>query len=355
MQEKIILAKIITGSTAYGTTVATSDVDTMTLYKYPIDYYLGNYESVKSHGKGDDTEYEVGKLINMLSTGNPTALGLLFVNDEHILETSNEYRYLRSIRNGFLSKKCKNPFIGYAKEQIKKAETANKRADWEKKEVKRLNPIDFCYIVLDKEVKKALNVAKQGVILLQDYLNLLDLPQNNILITKLNHSKEGFQVFKTDFVTKGVATDDSCNLRTSETPLKAEPIATLLYNQDAYRNHCKDYKDYTTWAQTRNKQRYIDNEAANSSYDVKNIMHTVRLVNMAEELAQFGQFNVDRTHIDAPYLISIRQGEVDIDAIFADLQEKVNRLETLFNESSLPDDIAIDTNELVIKLRGGNC
>lgn len=344
---KKILAKVITGSHSYGTNVETSDVDTITIFKYEPDIYFGHYEEHVTHGKGDYVEYEIGKFISMLCTGNPTAFQVLFVDDEFILKTSKEFDYLRSIKDKFITKKCRNSFVGYANQQIMKAKKADVRSNWEKKSVTRKQPIDFCWVVLDKQYLELFN-AKQGVISLTTWLEKLELNQYDIVLTKLNHSREGHQLFFQNN-TKGICVDDSCDIRVSETPINAKPIVTVLYNSDAYSMHCKEYREYEQAMKVRNRLRYLENEGV--TYDVKNMMHTIRLLAMAEEISLGKGVFVNRKNIDADYLISIRKGKIDVAVLFNTFEERIQKIIENFKESNLPEEVILDVNQLIINLR----
>lgn len=341
------LFKSIVGSNAYGTNIATSDIDTMSIFKYPLQSYLRySFQDTIVKSKGDEVDFEIGRFIHLLGKSNPTVFQLLWTPERCILESSAAFEKLREMRHQFLSKACRVPFIGYAKQQLQKAQTANRRAEWEKKDMQRLSPMDFCWVILD--AKMIYTLQKQGVISLEEYLKNKGLTQHNVVLTKLQHTKEGHQLFIQDNP-RGIVVDDSNNLRVSETPIDAMPIATVLYNLDGYSHHCKEYADYIKAKETRNKQRYIDN--GEKTYDVKNLMHTVRLVNMAEEIATKGEVYIDRTGIDADYLKAIRQGQVDLHEIFLSIEEKVRYIDELFDKSQLPDQIEIDIEALIVEMR----
>ena len=59
--------------------------------------------------------------------------------------------------------------------------------------------------------------------------------------------------------------------------------------------YCKDYKAYWDWVKHRNESRYQNNIEHGKNYDSKNMMHTFRLLHMAQEIAEYRHFEVRRT------------------------------------------------------------
>jgi hypothetical protein len=59
----------------------------------------------------------------------------------------------------------------------------------------------------------------------------------------------------------------------------------MNFNKDSYSIYCREYKEYQEWEKKRNEQRYQSTLSHGKSYDAKNMMHTFRLLNMAEEIA----------------------------------------------------------------------
>ena len=211
--------------------------------------------------------------------------------------------------------------------------------NWEKERIERKNPIDFCWVVLDEKtqvlnVESATeNTVKQGVFPLTVWLERKELTQNQVVLNKLNHSKEGYQLYLQEG--KGITVDGSNNLRTAETPKGILPIATVLFNPDVYSRHCNEYKAYQEWLKERNVQRYVDVALHNQQIDGKNLLHCVRLIETGIELAKQHTINVRRQN--AEYLISIRKGKVDLQTILDSCQAKLNELEVAYDESTLPN------------------
>ena len=72
-----------------------------------------------------------------------------------------------------------------------------------------------------------------------------------------------------------------------------------------------------------------------AGYDAKNMMHTFRLLHMAEEIATQGVFSVRRTD-DRDFLLSIRRGDFEYDDLVTQAENKIARIDELFEKSRLP-------------------
>ena len=149
---------------------------------------------------------------------------------------------------------------------------------------------------------------------------------------------------------RGIVTDDSLDVRLSSVKKDEFPICHMAFNKDGYAKHCKQYTEYKNWEKNRNQLRYESN--LNKNYDSKNMMHCVRLMHMAYEIAQGKGFNVDRTNIDREFLLDIRNHKFEYDYLINYLDEFKIKMEDAMANSNLPDTVDIDKiNELLIKIR----
>ena len=80
------------------------------------------------------------------------------------------------------------------------------------------------------------------------------------------------------------------------------------------------------------------------------MMHTFRLLNMAEEIAVQQQVNVHRT--DRDFLLSIKEGKFEYDKLMEMVDEKMLKIKELYKMSDLPDvpDI-VKSERLLIEIR----
>ncbi len=339
-QHKIIF-KTIVGSQAYGTATPQSDEDYKGVYiQDPEDILTFNYEEQYQISK-DECYYEVRRFLQLLLSANPTVLEMLFMPQECILEQSSIYDLIVEQRHRFLTKKCLHSFGGYAIAQIKKAKGLNKKMNWERERVSRKTPFDFCYFY---ENGKTLTLER--------FLKREKINQNNCGLVKLDHFKDCYALYhkpETGFY-KGIIVENSTDVRLSSVPKGEIPLGVMYYNKDGYSMHCKDYREYEEWLETRNTQRYVDIKGHNQQIDGKNLLHCRRLLDMALEIAIEKTIKVRRPNAD--YLLKIRGGEVDLESIITEAEKDIERLEGFFKTSDLPEDVDGEfVNDLLLKIR----
>jgi hypothetical protein len=167
--------------------------------------------------------------------------------------------------------------------------------------------------------------------------------------------RDAYSVFHTSQLTeghfKGVSSGEDANdVLLSSVPKGLEPMAIMSFNKDGYSKYCKDYKAYWEWVEKRNDVRYENTIEHGKNYDAKNMMHTFRLLHMAEEIARDGKINVRRA--DRDFLLQIRSGYFEYDQLVAMANDKVHDIEILFEQSDLPEAPDIQkANKLLIDLR----
>ena len=356
---KLIFVGLV-GSHAHGTATKDSDFDFKGVYvQSPETIIVDGYKEQIEVGK-DEVYYELSRFLKLCKTGNPTMLEMLFLPEDCIIMQENSWNLVLEKRDLFITKKSRWSFGGYAKQQISKAKGLNKKMNWETEEMKRKIPIDFCWVVLDKFTRLTpentiqedtpFTSVKQGVYPLKEWLHKKALGHNLILLTKLNHTKEGHQLYiDSTASSKGIGTDNSNNLKVSVTPKDALPIATVLYNADAYSAHCKKYKEYQTWLKNRNTQRYVDVNEHGQQIDGKNMLHCIRLLEMGLEIAFGKGLNVRRLNPD--YLLSIRYGKLDLETILIRAEVLMSQMDKAFEDSSLPNEVPNSiVKELIIDI-----
>ncbi len=117
--EKIILNST-SGSQLYGTTTPDSDVDYRGIFLPSKKYLYGLSRLIEESEKGtiidkdknnkntkhaiDVKYFELKKFINLASKCNPNILEMVFLNNENIIECTEEYEIIRNNSDKFLSK-----------------------------------------------------------------------------------------------------------------------------------------------------------------------------------------------------------------------------------------------------------
>lgn len=232
----------------------------------------------------------------------------------------------------------RDTFGGYAISQIKKARGLNKKiVNPLPKE--RKTPIDFCTVV-SKEDGFTMSANEW-----------LKKNQKDAAHVGLSHLPVGKQIFKLfydfqgDLVSEnpkfkdlpllnysGICNED--NIVLSSIPEYARMEAFLVFNIDGWQSYCKEYKEYWEWVENRNPQRYKDNVESEHNYDGKNMMHCLRLLDMAIEIAEGKGVNLIRP--DRDFLLDVRKGKFTYDYIKELAESKVVKMEEAFDKSKLP-------------------
>ncbi|MEM7600870.1 MAG: nucleotidyltransferase domain-containing protein [Verrucomicrobiota bacterium] len=319
-----LLFECVTGSRAYGTDTPESDTDLRGVFVMPRSQFfgLGRIEQI-SDSDNDETYYEIGRFIELLAKNNPNILEMLY-SDENC--TRFRHRLFDLIRpESVLSKLCESTFAGYAMTQVRKARGLNKKIV-NPMEGPRKSILDFCHVV-----------SGQGSIPVGDWLSKQGKSQDVCGLVKVPHMRDVYAVFEGVPMCRGIVrSPDATEVILSSVPKGAEPIGWISFNKDGYKKYCKEYREYQDWLENRNEARYATNIEQGRNYDSKNLMHTFRLLGMAEEIAREGTITVRRPNRD--FLMRIRSGEFAYEELIARAEEEIESIKNAFAASALPDE-----------------
>lgn len=341
-KSKLLLLNCISGSRAYGLHTPQSDTDMKGVFLLPKKVYYGlEYTEQVNNETNDEVYYELKRFVDLLVKNNPNILELLNTPEDCIQFRHPIMDVLKP--ELFLSKLCKQTFAGYAQSQIKKAKGLNKKivnpVDKERKSV-----LDFCYII-----------EGQGSINLTVWLRKNELLQEHCGLVNISHMREVYALFHNSQLTqgylKGICSGiDANDISLSSVEKGIAPLAILSFNKDGYSTYCKDYKEYWEWVEKRNDVRYENTIEHGKNYDAKNMMHTFRLLNMAEEIAKEGIVNVRRQ--DRDFLLKIRSGVFSYQELVKLANEKIYLIEELYETANLPDQPdLVKAEEILIEMR----
>lgn len=328
--ENLILFEAISGSHAYGLATPQSDTDIKGVFYLPRRLYYGlDYQPQISDAGNDTTYYELGRFVELLLASNPTALELLAAPPDTIRQRAPLMDALRPA--WFLSKACQQTFAGYALGQIKKARGLNKKIN---APVAAKTPLDFCHIL---DGARALPLAA--------WLARSGREQRRIGLVRLAHARDLYAVYYDADGSRGYrgiqrhpAATGLCTENIA--PPDDTPLAYLSYNADGYSAHCRHFAEYQQWARERNPARYATAQAHGQGYDAKNLMHTIRLLETARDLARDGELRVRRANRDE--LLAIKHGAFTYEALLARAEALMAESATLFAASPLPDAVNKD-------------
>ena len=148
----------------------------------------------------------------------------------------------------------------------------------------------------------------------------------------------------------GVCRENANEVCLSSVAREEAPIALLYFNLDGYSTYCKKYKEYWSWVEKRNNERYKSNISHHKNYDAKNMMHTFRLLHMAKEIGEEGVINVKRK--DRDYLLSIKNAEFEYEILVEKAEFIKANLDDIYKKSNLQEapDLGL-VNELLVSVR----
>lgn len=384
VENGLILFETVVGSQAYGTQTPTSDIDKKFVYILPEDYILGTGYVEQVNVDKDYVGYEVRRFLELIGSNNPTVLELLNSPEDCIITKHPLFDLILAHKDDFITKICADSFGGYARQQIKKAKGLNKKQNWEKDKVARKDLLDFCYVI---ENEKTIPWRKWNEVngdYEEKFIGAVSVPNARDVYALffdnsacMMHSEKideeirekAKEHFKNSgspmgFGYKGlvkVGVDEetgkenyglSNQLRLSSIPKGEQAIATIIYNKDGYSEHCKDFKEYQEWLENRNVTRYVETQAHGQKIDGKNMMHCIRLINMATEIGEGKGIIVRRP--DAQELLKIRRGEVELEDLIEVADKAIENMDNVFKNSNLPSKVDKDlVNKLILQIRKG--
>lgn len=332
----MLLFECISGSRAYGTNLPTSDTDIKGVFVMPeAEFYGLNFIEQISDETNDTVYYELRRFVELLTKNNPNVMEMLHSPPDCLLYKHPLFDLLDP--DIFISKLCRPTFAGYAMTQVRKARGLNKKI-LNPVEVQRKDVLDFCYVIVDANTSS-----------LRKWLETNGLRQENCGLVNLDHAKNLYALYHDaqGATMKGIVRkDDSNDVLLSSVPKGAKPLCYLHFNREGYSSYCRDYREYWEWVSKRNDERYNNTLQHGKNYDAKNMMHTIRLLEMAEDIAVQHTIIVRRPNRD--YLLKIRRGEFGYEELVALAEKKISRIGELFSASRLPEQPDFESAEKVL-------
>lgn len=286
------------GSYAYGTNVASSDVDIRGIaLNSKNDILCGHSFQQVVHEATDTTIYSINKIIDLLTSCNPNTIEMLGLKPEHYLYLSSIGKELLSNRKMFLSKRALYSFGGYATSQLRRLDNKSMRTlEQAQREQHILNSIKNATYAFPEKYEE----FKPG-----DYINLY-----------LGPSKQ-------DDMDKEIFMD----IHLTQYPLR-------------------DYK--SMWSDMKNivseygKIGQRNKKAVEHGKIAKHMMHLIRLYLMCIDILEKEEIITYR-EADLEYLLSIRQGKFldtdghPIEGFYDIVNEFEKRMTYAAENTSLPD------------------
>lgn len=315
------ICKHYAGSHAYGTNIASSDVDFRGIFVAdPINIRTPFFpvKEVEDKTEEDTKFYELAQFMRLTVDCNPNVIETLWVDQSDVVFTTPAYELLRSYAPQLLSSKIAFTTSGYALSQLKRIRGHNKWIN-NPQPVEAPQQVDYMSLVHNFTGKQIFKV------------NLRDFSTGYRLIP---YSGDTYGVYPVDgsspfnAATGTLNTDYDGNTHTLGTPM-----FLIKFNRQVYETAKETWTNYWTWKKNRNEKRSTLEEQF--GYDTKHAMHLVRLLRMGEEALTEGVLKVRRP--DAAELLSIRDGAWAYDDLVAYAEEVDARVRgELYKNTSLP-------------------
>ncbi len=334
------------GSRAYGTSGPTSDIDIKGVFIAPASYRNGFMHSIEQIDKPEglacythllnedlqqlvnDTKldgaiYEIRKFFKLAAACNPNILDALFCDSSDRLLCTNAGQLLIDNKDKFISLKAFFTFRGYARAQIDRIKTHRK---W------LLNPLecapsrsDFLLageiFIPQNQLTAALSMITKKIDSWEIDFGDMDEATKIYIIEQLKKTYVEISVgSKEKFFAAGRLIGFN------------ENFIELLDREHQYRAARDNWSRYNEWKTGRNAQRA--SLEAKFGFDTKHALHLCRLLTMCREILETGNVIVKRP--DAEFLLSIKAGAWNYDALLAWSHEQDEKLLQLLKVTMLP-------------------
>lgn len=298
------LVRITHGSHLYGTSTPASDQDFksvhlpsgMSIIHQNANTVINNGVKLSDGPKNavgdiDDQSFTLQKFLKMISEGDTVATEILFAPDWAIVETSEEWEWIRSISNLLVNKQCKG-FVGYCQRQAAKYGIKGSRMAACK------DLVDLLAFQFAGPNAKLFEIKSQLEHFCEthEFSSIVDIP-----------TPQGVSVWHLECVDR-----------------KVPFTASIKQAYDIYAKVFENYGERTRAAMN------------NEGIDWKAVSHAVRVARQAIELLSTGMITFPRP--DAEELLAIKQGKIDYKIVEALLEGLVEEVEIASKLSYLTDE-----------------
>lgn len=340
-----ILLHVVSGSHAYGLQTASSDRDERGVFSLPFAAYATLTPPVEhlQDERGDVAFTGLRKFLALAAAANPTALELLFAPDDTVLAKAACAAPLLAARQQFVTRRCYDSHVGYARAQIRRARGVNKWINnpWPEAPPQREQ---FCFVIdgpwpgrprsSDAAPLRPRPLADTGIDLRQCHAAALERVPRTYRLYHYGEQARG--VFRDgNLVCESIPADDE----------HARLLGLLVHDHEGFEKAKADHRGYWQWRRTRNDARWRTQEAGEIDYDAKNMMHTFRLLLSAVAIHQVGAPRVRFDGDDREFLLAVKRGAFGYDELLDRAERLVDDLAAMQRDSSLPaapDEAAVD-------------
>ena len=337
---KHAIFETIIGSHAYGTNMPDSDTDRAGVMVPGPEYFLGlkRVNEYSDFGGEDRKFYEIRKALSLMLENNPNMLDLLWTPERCIQKMTPYWEKVLSVRDAFLSKKCRYTFSGYAIAQLHRIKTHRKYLlDPPKAPPSRTEMgLPETSIFPTSQLKAVCYASLQAIPedRRDEFLDELDQIYGDWVIPLLARFLDPSQRrLAMEWLQMGIKAQAHAFQALGTIFLKDEYME-MASKEVAYLNKKTEWEQFQQWQKTRNKKRAELEQKYH--FDPKHAMHLIRLCRMGTEILSMGKVNVDRTGIDADELKSIRNGSWTYEQVEQYANDMDVKMGELYEKSALP-------------------
>lgn len=341
------------GSHAYGTNIATSDVDVKGIVIPPLSTYFNATKEYDPKSRFEQVEmkdpdgviYEIRKLFKLAGTCNPNIIEVLFTDESDWISVHPVGRHIIENKEIFLSKKAYFTFFGYAKSQLGRI---NGHYRWLKNPPKA-PPVREDFGLGAKPVLNPEQLAA-AMKMIQDKMETWEINWELMEPAERIELQERLRTMLSELT----LAMDTRWVGAAKLMGYDDNFIDHVQKENAFKQKAADWTSYLDWKQNRNPARAALEEKF--GYDTKHGMHLVRLIRMCREILTTGKVIVKRP--DAEELLAIRSGQVPYEELVEWAANQENELALVYQTSTalpkLADQRAIDAlcEEAIRKFHG---
>lgn len=352
----------IHGSRAFGMATETSDVDLKGVCVPPRDVRDNLFHKFEQAGnapfvdeqfghlrnpanpKIESVIYSLKKYIGLAALVNPTILELLWVDPKFVVARHPLWEMLVANRNIFLSRKARQTYLGYAKQQLSKIERHRK---WLRLEKEPVQPTRGQFGLegptVSREFGEADRYIRRQIELwnMSPFQELDDDARHDLKELCWELSSHLNQAAHVDWENWPDSYYKAALIKLQNTIQMPKNVLGLIAAEKRYQDALKEWQGYQRWKNDRNPARQA--LEIKHGFDSKHASHLVRLLRQGIEVMETGYLTVLRP--DAQELLSIRNGAWTYERTIEYVKEMEAKLAEVEKKSPLPagvDKVAIN-------------
>lgn len=331
-----VLLRVIAGSQAYGLAMPSSDTDERGIFVLPPAAHAALREPADhlQDERGDVVYYSLRKFLGLAMAANPSALELLYSPADCLLFCAPAAEPLLAERAMFVTKRCVDSHVGYARAQIHRARGQNK---W----INNPQPVEaprresFCHVIVG--VWPGTTVDRSAMPLRPQPLATSGIDLREYHCAALEHVPRTYRLYHYGQSAKGVFRNGQLVCESIPKEHEWSHLRGLLvFDEAGWEQARRDHTNYWQWREQRNEARWRTQEAGEIDYDAKNLMHTFRLLGSAEAILREGQPRVRFDGDERTFLLRVRAGALGYDELIERAQAKIDELLGLAQATTLP-------------------